>query len=112
VHGVDKANGGIGVTDVWDWRGKGWLMVASSHWEILGWADKGAGQDSWVVTYFAKTLFTPAGLDIYSRHKRGLGEQAVQEIKEALGCVENKDVRRLSGELFDVKMDSVNAGDE
>lgn len=36
VHGVDKASGGVGVTDVWDWRGKGWLMIASSHWEGSG----------------------------------------------------------------------------
>ncbi|KAH0369659.1 hypothetical protein KCU65_g3159, partial [Aureobasidium melanogenum] len=105
VHGVDKASGGIGVTDIWDWRGKGWLMIASSHWEVLGWADKGAGQDSWVVTYFAKTLFTPAGIDFYSRGKEGLSEQTVQDIKAALARVDNEDVRRLSSELFEVKMD-------
>ena len=111
VHGVDKASGGIGVTDVWDWRGKGWLMIASSHWEVLGWADKGADQDSWVVTYFAKTLFTPAGIDFYSRRKEGLSEQTVQDIKTALGRVENEDVRRLSSEVFEVKTDHSIQGD-
>jgi hypothetical protein len=110
VHGVDKASGGIGVTDVWDWRGKGWLMIASSHWEVLGWADKGADQDSWVVTYFAKTLFTPAGIDFYSRRKEGLSEQTVQDIKAALGRVDNEDVRRLSSEVFEVKTDHSTQG--
>ncbi|KAI5207808.1 hypothetical protein E4T39_01666 [Aureobasidium subglaciale] len=105
IHGVDKASGGVGVTDVWDWRGKGWLMIASSHWEVLGWADMGASQDSWVVTYFAKTLFTPAGIDFYSRRKEGLSEQTVQDIKTALSRVENEDVRRLSSEVFEVKTD-------
>lgn len=106
VHGVDKASGGSGVTDTWDWRGKGWLMIASSHWEVLGWADNGAEQDSWVVTYFAKTLFTPAGIDIYSRRKEGLSESTVEDIKTALSRVDNQNVRDLSGELFDVKTDS------
>lgn len=110
VHGVDKASGGIGVTDVWDWRGKGWLMIASSHWEVLGWADKGADQDSWVVTYFAKTLFTPAGIDFYSRRKEGLSEQTVRDIKAALGRVDNEDVRRLSSEVFEVKTDHSTQG--
>lgn len=110
VHGVDKASGGSGVTDTWDWRGKGWLMIASSHWEVLGWADSQDGLDSWVVTYFAKTLFTPAGIDIYSRRKEGLSEQTVQNIKAALGRVDSQDVRQLSGELFEVKMDSARQG--
>ncbi|KAI5247197.1 hypothetical protein E4T47_02653 [Aureobasidium subglaciale] len=111
VHGVDKASGGVGVTDVWDWRGKGWLMIASSHWEVLGWADKGASQDSWVVTYFAKTLFTPAGIDFYSRRKEGLSEQTIQDIKAALSRVDNEDVRRLSSEVFEVKTDHSAQGD-
>ncbi|KAI5203803.1 hypothetical protein AUEXF2481DRAFT_1640 [Aureobasidium subglaciale EXF-2481] len=111
VHGVDKASGGIGVTDVWDWRGKGWLMIASSHWEVLGWADKGASQDSWVVTYFAKTLFTPAGIDFYSRRKEGLSEQTIQDIKAALSRVDNEDVRRLSSEVFEVRTDHSAQGD-
>ena len=111
VHGVDKASGGVGVTDVWDWRGKGWLMIASSHWEVLGWADKGQSQDSWVVTYFAKTLFTPAGIDFYSRRKEGLSERTVQDIKAALSRVDSEDVRRLSSEVFEVKTDNVTQGE-
>ena len=108
VHGVDKASGGSGVTDTWDWRGKGWLMIASSHWEVLGWADdKGADHDSWVVTYFAKTLFTPAGIDVYSRRKEGLSEQTVQDIKTALGRVDSEEVRKLQSDLFEVKVDGV-----
>lgn len=30
IHGVDSASGAIGTTDTWDWRGKGWLMIAST----------------------------------------------------------------------------------
>ncbi|KAH7043941.1 hypothetical protein B0J12DRAFT_628646, partial [Macrophomina phaseolina] len=76
----------------WDWRGKGWLVVASSRWE-------------WAVTYFAKTLFTPAGLDVYSRHPEGLRPETLAGIRSALEGVEDEGVRKLAGGLFEVRMD-------
>lgn len=106
VRGVDKASGGAGTTDTWDWRGKGWLMIASSHWEVLGWADNGAGQDGWVVTYFAKTLFTPAGIDIYSRSEQGLTKETVDEIQSAMSKIESEEFKTLAREIFEIKNDS------
>lgn len=79
-------------------------MIASSHWEVLGYGDLEAGQQ-WVVTYFAKTLFTPAGVDIYSRTKEGLGEGVLGGVKEALAAVDHSGVKSLAGELFEVKRD-------
>ncbi|KAK4055387.1 hypothetical protein OIO90_003225 [Microbotryomycetes sp. JL221] len=84
VHGVDRFEGTLRDSDQaaqeqsltggprWKWRGKGWLVIASSHWQVLGHNLTSATQSSstepqWVVTYFASTLFTPAGLDIYTR---------------------------------------------
>eukprot|EP00026_Physarum_polycephalum_P016826 Phypoly_transcript_17839.p1 GENE.Phypoly_transcript_17839~~Phypoly_transcript_17839.p1 ORF type:complete len:185 (-),score=25.40 Phypoly_transcript_17839:102-656(-) len=65
VRGIDtrddSANGAT-----WNWRGKGLLMIASSHWEIIGY-DTESEDPEWAVTHFSKTLFTPAGLDIYMR---------------------------------------------
>lgn len=117
VHGVDTPAADCAGW-AWDWRGKGWLVIASSRWEALGYGDEdgesaagGAqvqspGERQWAVTYFAKTLFTPAGLDLYSRHPDGLRPRTVEAIKEALAHVEDEDVRRLAGDLFEVKMDS------
>lgn len=114
VRGVDKAsldssdNGGKNSNDAWDWRGKGWLMIASSHWEVLGWADGGGETvtgDTWAVTFFAKTLFTPAGVDVYSRDPQGLGQGIVAAIKDALAKSESEEVRVLAGQLFEIKMD-------
>jgi hypothetical protein len=102
VAGVDAPVG----PGSWHWRGNGWLMIASSRWEILGYGDESGGEGSqWVVTYFAKTLFTPAGIDIYSRRKEGLGVETVQSIRKALGEVEDEVVRKLAGDLFSVKSD-------
>ncbi|KAJ8106146.1 hypothetical protein OPT61_g9735 [Boeremia exigua] len=84
------------------WRGKGWLMIASSKWEILGWGVEEGG-NAWVVTYFAKTLFTPAGVDFYSRRGR-LGEKTVVEIKKAVEGL-GGDVAKLGGEVFEVAYD-------
>ncbi|KAF2087063.1 hypothetical protein K490DRAFT_2708, partial [Saccharata proteae CBS 121410] len=116
VHGVDtpveQANGWA-----WAWRGKGWLKIASSQWEALGYGDEpgtatpgtgGEGEDEgrqWVVTYFAKTLFTPAGIDLYARHPGGLKSETVENIKEELGKMEDAGLRELAGTLFEVKMD-------
>lgn len=102
VHGVDKAAGGD--RGAWDWRGKGWLVIASSHWEVLGWGEEEGG-NKWVVTMFAKTLFTPAGLDVYSLRKEGASEETLEAIKWGLGKVDDEDVREMAGELFVVKVD-------
>ena len=99
VNGVDKASGpDVGA---WDWRGKGWLMIASSHWEVLGHGQRGA--DEWAVTYFAKTLFTPAGIDIYSRSNEGLSKDTLEAIRDALGRIDDPNVNQLAGEMFEVQ---------
>jgi|TARA_R110002003_G_scaffold104_9_gene8255 hypothetical protein len=114
VHGVDKpfsvpntAAAGEGEGEVaslgYNWRGKGWLMIASSKWEILGYGEEDVTGNSWVVTYFAKTLFTPAGLDFYSRQGR-LAPKTVEDIKAGLKGL-GGDVEKLAGELFEITMD-------
>lgn len=91
----------------YNWRGKGWLMIASSKWEILGYGDEETG-NSWVVTYFAKTLFTPAGVDFYSR-KGQLTSTTVEGIKEAIKGL-GGDVAKLGGEVFEVAYDGEREG--
>ncbi|KAF2014619.1 hypothetical protein BU24DRAFT_423533 [Aaosphaeria arxii CBS 175.79] len=87
----------------YQWRGKGWLAIASSKWEILGYGDVPGSDNQWVVTYFAKTLFTPAGVDFYSR-KGGLNEETIEKIKAALAGL-GGEVANLAKEIFPVKMD-------
>jgi hypothetical protein len=87
-----------------DWRGSGWLKIASSHWELLGYGDLEDG-NRWLVTYFSKTLFTPAGLDIYSREKKGLSGPALEGIKESLAGLEAEELKKLVDEFFEVKHD-------
>lgn len=78
-----------------DRRGKGWLMIASSHWQLLGYrvlpytslaasASAPPTDPEFVVTYFAATLFTPAGLDIYARHPTALGDEYVDKLTREL----------------------------
>jgi hypothetical protein len=116
VQGVDKpfdvpntapatdAEGAEGVASLgYNWRGKGWLVIATSKWEILGYGDEEVTGNSWVVTYFAKTLFTPAGVDFYSR-KGSLTPQTVESIKSGLAGL-GGEVAKLAGEVFEVQMD-------
>ncbi|KAF2714344.1 hypothetical protein K504DRAFT_486284 [Pleomassaria siparia CBS 279.74] len=91
----------------YNWRGKGFLMVASSKWEILGYGDEdleaGAGENQWVATYFAKTLFTPAGVDFYSR-KGQLKPDTVERLKAALVGL-GGEVAGLATSVFAVALD-------
>jgi hypothetical protein len=110
VSGTDTPAG----PGAWNWRGNGWLVIASSHWEVLGWGEEdapagegeGKGEGGqWVVTYFAKTLFTPAGIDIYSRRKEGLSGRTLEAVKVALGKVDAEVVKGLVESIFEVKSD-------
>lgn len=100
IHGVDTATGNTGS---WDWRGNGWLKVAgTSHWEILGYGDLEGG-NSWALTYFSKTLFTAAGMDIISRNKGGLPAEVVEQIRKSLETLEDEDLKKIAASLVDVK---------
>lgn len=50
------------------------MIISSSKWQILG------SDADWAVTYFEKTIFTPAGLDIYARDAGGLPEDLAKDI--------------------------------
>lgn len=95
--GVLKSVAGIDTQspdgDGWDWRGKKWLFFVSSHWEVLGSGEEKTADgetERWAVTWFAPTLFTKEGLDIYSDRKEGLSEATYQKIDEALKNLDAK----------------------
>ncbi|CAG7955840.1 unnamed protein product [Penicillium salamii] len=99
VHGIDTPTPDS--PGAWDWRGKGWLVIASSHWECLGFGQLDDG-NQWVVTYFAKTLFTPAGVDVYSRNKEGLPGDVVEGILGALRGLGVKGITDLADSMFEI----------
>lgn len=94
----------------YNWRGKGLLMIASSKWEILGYGDEDleVGENQWVATYFAKTMFTPAGVDFYSR-KGQLKPDTVERLKAALVGL-GGEVAALATQVFAVALDGDRAG--
>ncbi|KAK1242146.1 hypothetical protein MKX07_000132 [Trichoderma sp. CBMAI-0711] len=90
VAGVDtqSASGGG-----WDWRGKGWLFFVGSHWELLGWGEETRADgetERWAVTWFAPTLFTKEGLDVYSDRREGLSDETYGRVEEALRRLDAK----------------------
>lgn len=85
------------------WRGNGLLFIASSKWQVLGCNTSDAGgSHPWAVTFFEKTLFTPAGLDIYARSAGGLPEPLLKEIFGKIKAV-GGDVAALSETFFVVE---------
>lgn len=61
------------------WKGKGWLAIAKSSWEIKLMDE----QNQWAVIWFSKTVFTPEGVDIISRNKP-LDATVLKEIKSKM----------------------------
>lgn len=60
-------------------------MIATSQWQLLGFnvapaSSPALASPEWVVTYFASTLFTPAGLDIYARGAHTLSDEFVAQL--------------------------------
>lgn len=88
VSGVDTAAApGAAATGSWDWRGKGLLGFVTSHWEVLGWGERDGGEggkERWAVTWFAPTLFTKEGVDLYSDRQGGMSPALAEEIIAAL----------------------------
>jgi hypothetical protein len=86
IRGIDTPDG----EGTWNWKGKGWLKITNSHWEILGWGERDG--EKWVVTWFAPSMFTPAGVDVYSSEKSGINEELYQDILQALQALEAKEI--------------------
>ena len=105
IEGIDKVAGAGDSRGEWDWRGKGLLKVAGSHWEVLAWGEEEGSGNKWMVTEFAKTLFTPAGVDVYSKDRTGLKAETMEDIKKALSEVDDEDVKKMVGEIFEITID-------
>jgi hypothetical protein len=98
-------------TGAWDWRGSGLLFFVGSHWEVLGWGERavpggeGGEVERWIVTWFAQTLFTAEGVDVYSDRREGGSKELVAEVLAELGRV-TKGKGKL-GELVEREMREV-----
>ena len=91
VEGIDTqaADGG------WDWKGKGWLFFVGSHWEVMGWGEEQTADgktEHWVVTWFAPTLFTKEGIDVYCDRAEGLSEATYAKLEAALNKIDAKGI--------------------
>lgn len=87
----------------WDWRGKGIIAAAYSTWSIIGWGEEGGNK--WMVTYFRKTVFTPAAVQMYSWNEGGLDEVLVEKLKRCLNDNGSAEVRKLGAALYRVMND-------
>jgi hypothetical protein len=84
------------------WRGKGILMIATSRWQLLGCGSGDDGEEPWALTFFEKTWFTPAGMDIYSRTPQGLSVPLVEEILAKVKGLQG-DVAAIADGFFEVE---------
>lgn len=90
---------------IYEWRGLGFLKIASSKWEILGYEK--TGDDAWLFVSTPGSIFTTGGLILYSNKSEGLPEGVLERIEAALAGWEHPQLRELGGSMFDVKRDQV-----
>ena len=110
VQGIDKQARDDSVT-AYHWRGNGLLKVSSTEWEVspepfvllLRFKDDDEDKrltnsaqvighgEGWAVTFFAKALFTPAGLDIYVREPSSMSDERLEDLVRT--------IQGLSGEV-------------
>lgn len=106
IHGISRPVEVEGLAHglAYSWRGKGWLKIASSDWEILGFGtDTQNGEENdWIVTFFSKTLFTPAGIDIYTRSTKNLSDTTLRTIKTALEGLSDDKFTAIAKSIFEV----------
>jgi hypothetical protein len=106
IHGISRPVEveGIGFGLAFRWRGKGLLKLISSNWEILGYGVDNNAQEpnDWVVTFFSKTTFTPAGIDIYTRTKEDLSDATLQAIKAKLISLSDDKFTAIANSIFEV----------
>ncbi|KAK8864435.1 hypothetical protein IAR55_001684 [Kwoniella newhampshirensis] len=111
VKGVDTlSTGSNGAT--FDWKGSSYLFFVHSHWEVLGYGENEEHGLEWAVTFFSKTLFTPAGIDIYLRsspsapqpesHDTNVRQTLLDQIVFAVKAVDDEGVTKLAQGGFQV----------
>ncbi|EGX54292.1 hypothetical protein AOL_s00004g325 [Orbilia oligospora ATCC 24927] len=108
IHGVDYPLSENDGDLTYKWRGKGLLFIATSRWQVVGYGGRdvrtivGEGGEEvlegveWVVTYFEKSLFTPAGVDVMTVAREGVDGETLGAIGEGL-----KGIGGVLGELWD-----------
>lgn len=94
-----------GKSEEGDGEGEGEGGVGDGEGEGAG-GDEGRGvREEWMVTYFTKTIFTPAGIDVYSRRKEGLRGETLRAIMEGWRGVEREGFGNLVEGVFEVLRD-------
>jgi hypothetical protein len=110
IHGVDKPIevNGAPSGSTFKWRGAALLAFAYSDWEILGWGTDNEGDVSndWIVTSFSKTMFTPAGIDIYTRSTNRLSPTTLAKIKSVLEGLADEVWDQRVKEIYEVPRDT------
>jgi len=106
IHGISRPVEVEGLPHglAYNWRGKGWLKIASSDWEILGFGtDSHNGEENdWIVTFFSKTIFTPAGADIYTRSQKSLSDATLDKIKTTLAGLSDDKFTAIAESIFEI----------
>lgn len=109
VRGTDT----VGKDGSYVWRGKGFGLLKTGTWEVLGWGGGGKSKadvnsfagaqpgdttaDQWIITYFGRTMFSAPGISICSRRKSGLSEKMLRRLIEGLQRIDRELIQEGRG---------------
>ncbi|KAL9030668.1 MAG: hypothetical protein Q9196_001234 [Gyalolechia fulgens] len=89
----------------WTWRGNGMLKFVTSHCQILGYGeaeDEEHGGGDWLVIWAQRSIFSPAVLNLCTRHKEGMREEWVAGVKEVCGGMGDEQLEKTVGSIYRV----------
>lgn len=102
IHGTDRPSQSS--AGHFEWRGHGWLRIASSRWEILGYGELEDG-GAWLLIFTQASIFTSEGVILYSRNKGGLSDAFQEDLEAALAKYEPQHLKDVANAMFEVKSD-------
>lgn len=81
-------------------------MISTSRWQMLGYNSGDDGEVPWALTYSEKTLFAPAGMDIYSQTTEGLPDTLIDEILAKVRGL-GGDVAPMAEDFFQIERTNI-----
>lgn len=91
-------------SEIYTWRGKGFLRLTSAKWEILIFQARNGGAD-WVLMFAHKNVFTAPAVNLMCRQKNRISENNIKEIERWFATVDSKDFQSTVKSIADIKQE-------
>lgn len=94
-----------GAIAAFSWQGKGLLRLFSAVWEIVGRTESNDVEESWIVTFQHKTMFTAPAVNVACRSKNGLSSADLKKVSDWLLSLGDRNLERAAQDMYTIVQD-------